>query len=79
MRVIETELTARGARALVDRRDGRLGGGLLVVANDADDVLPPVDVVDERGLTELAGVVAVRVDVEEYLTGKTVEKNRQAY
>lgn len=53
-------LTARRARALVDRLDGRLvdGGGIFVVADDADDVLPPVDVVDKSGRAELAGRTA---------------------
>lgn len=58
-------LTARGAWALVDRCDRRLVcGGFLGVADDADDVLPPIDVVDERRLAELAGifVAARRVD-----------------
>lgn len=41
-------LTARGARGLVDRRYGRLGGGFFGVVDDADNVLPPVDVIRER-------------------------------
>jgi len=41
-------LTARGARGLVDRRCGRLGGGFFGVVDDADNVLPPVDVIRER-------------------------------
>lgn len=55
-------LTARGARALVDRCDRWLvRDSFFGVADDADDVLPPIDVVDERRLAELAGtIVAAR-------------------
>lgn len=67
----ERILTARGARALVDWCDGRFGGGgFFRVADDADNVLPPVDVVRECGLTQLTGVVAVRVDVDEHLKNR---------
>lgn len=46
-----TQRTTRRTRALVDRRDDRLGDRFLVIVHDADDVLPPVDVIDERRLT----------------------------
>lgn len=60
-------LTARGARGLVDRRYGRLGGGFFGVVDDADNVLPPVDVIRERRLAEIAGLALGVVDRDEYL------------
>lgn len=65
-------LTARGARGLVYRRYGWLGGRFFVVADYADDVLPPVDVICERRLTELAGLSFREVvGGEEYLLKTT--------
>jgi len=46
--ILFIELTARGTRGLVDRRYGRLGGGFFGVVDDADNILPPVDVIRER-------------------------------
>lgn len=47
-------LTARRTRALVDRRDRWLGGRVFGAVDDANDVLPPVDVVRVRGRAQLA-------------------------
>lgn len=59
-------LTAGRAFSLIDGHEGRLWLGFFVVADDADDVLPPVDVVLERGLAEVAGT-GVRMDVQDHL------------
>lgn len=65
---MSTILTARRTRALVDRRDRRLGGGgFFAAVDDANDVLPPVDVVHESRLAEIAGLFAARVDREHHL------------
>jgi len=64
-------LTAWGARGLVDRRYGRLGDGFFGVVDDADNVLPPVDVIRERRLAEIAGLALRVVDRDEYLKNNT--------
>lgn len=53
---------------MVDGGDGWLGGGRFFrVADKADDVLPPVDIVRVCRLTKLTGIVAILIDVEKYL------------
>jgi hypothetical protein len=64
-------LTARGACRLIDWRQWRLSGGFFVVANDADDVLPPVDVIRKRRLTEIAGLASSVTVRDEYLKNNT--------
>jgi len=68
-------LTARGARGLVDRRYGRLGGGFFGVVDDADNVLPPVDVIRERRLAEIAGLTLGVVDRDKYLKKQRASVN----
>lgn len=51
-------LTARKARARIDWRAGRLVDGgvvIFVVVDDADDVLPPIDVIGIRRRAQLSG------------------------